>query len=215
MAAKPEYNVGDVVYLESSAAIGRLDAFKISGIKQTQQGRWVFRVDISKKPPHQQFIGDSYDGRTLESSIYYTAEELISHCDALDIMVAQLELQIQHVESQVAEVCDNDSLGDDPEPNPGDSKFSIGDRVFIDASARIGFFEPTMVTEVLVRPIQPGSPRFRYSYKLSFQGLSKPALEFRESEITTFCDAGTKILVALNLQLESATATRQQACGTN
>jgi len=210
MAAKPEYNVGDIVYLESSAAIGRLDAFKISGIKQTQQGRWVFRIDIHKKPPHQQLIGDSYDGRTNECPIHYTAEAFVTHCEALDIMVDQLGRQVQHVEQQMAGTCE------EPETPAvlGDSKFSIGDRIFIDVSARIGFFEPAVVLEILVRPIQPGSPRFRYSYRLSFQGMPKPGLEFRESELTTFCDAGDKILVALNQQLVDAIATRQQICGT-
>lgn len=209
MATKPEYNVGDIVYLESSAAIGRLDAFKISGIEQAQQGRWLYRVDVYKKPPHQQLIGDSYDGRIKEGSIFYTAEEFITHCEALDLMVTQLERQIQHVESQMAVICDEPT----PTPNPGDSKFSIGDRVFIDASARIGFFEPVTIIKVLVKPIQPGSLKYRYAYKLSFQGTPKPKLEFRESELTTFCDAGEKILTTLNQQLTDVIATRQQVCG--
>jgi hypothetical protein len=210
MATKPEYNVGDVVYLRSSAAIGRLDPFKISGIKQTQQGRWIYRIDIFKKPPHRQLLGDTYDGRLSEPSIFYTSEEFIDQCEGLDLMVYNLERQIASVESQMVGVCDEA----DPAPEPGDSKFSIEDRIFIDASARLGFFEQAVVAGINVRPIQPGSNKYRYTYKLSLQGHVKEHLVFRESELTTFCDAANKILDSLNRQLADAAATRQQVCGT-
>lgn len=210
MPPAPEFNIDDVVYLKSSAAIGRLEAYKVSGIKQLQDTRWLFRIDIAKKPPNQQLIGDTYDSRIVEGSILYSIEELVGVCDAMGLIVSSLESRISAMEARVIE-CDEE-LSAISLPS-GDPKFSIGDEVLFDASARLGFLEKSIITQIFVKQTQPGSAKRRYNYRLDLKTSSADKIIFRESELLTFCEATVKALGYLNQRLAEAIDQRAQVCG--
>lgn len=203
--SKPSLNRGDVVYLKSSAEIGRLEPFKISGAKQVDKDVWLYQVEIHKKPPRVPTIGDKVRPKFTEPDLYYKASEFISLCDALDIAISRLETQLQSVELFLADCSETDL----PVLEEGSPKFEIGDRVWFNASAKIGFFESDTVTEILEIGIQPGSTKRRFQYTLN---IVPDRIVFREDELITKCEAGKLVKSAIERQLAEMQSKRTQYC---
>ncbi len=204
----PLFRRGDTVYLLESAEIGKLEAFKITSIKQVVDGRWVYEINIGKKPPAQGLIGDTWDARVNELTIAYLESELIGVCEALTIVVARAQTQITNVQNRVGVVCP-----EDPVTIPPDApRWAIGDQVFFDASARIGFFQNAKVTQIFEVGIQPGSRRTRFLYATDLRNNWDPELRFREDELITFCEAAPKALASLQRDLEEAEAKQATLC---
>ena len=198
MPTAPLYKRGDSVYLKGSAEIGKLEAYKIGSAKQTQNGRWVYRINIAKKPPDQGLIGDSFDARICEGALYYTEDELITMCEALDIIVLRFSNQVTRLEQTIASRC---AESDAPDVLEGEPRWGIGDEVYFDASARIGFLHSDFVTAIHEVGIQPGSKRPRYCYQVRY--VPNKQIQFREDELITFCEAAEKALLALQRDLNA------------
>jgi len=208
MPAAPLFRRDEVVYLKSSASIGKLEAYKISSMKQVQNGRWLYRIDISKKPPDQGLIGDSFDSRISESPLFYVEAELITACEALDIICTQFRSKVERLEAQVASRC---SESDAPIVGPNEPRWSIGDSIYFDASARIGFMHHDCVVSIFEIGIQPKTRQIRYGYKV--RGVPSPNVFFREDELITYCEAASFALEACNRDLDAAESKRTSLCG--
>ena len=207
MPTAPLYRRDESVYLRSSAEIGKLEAFKINSIKQIQDGRWVYRIDIYKKPPTQGLIGDSYDSRVSELALFYTEIELITVCEALDIICTRFRDQTVALQIYIILSC---SESDAPIVGMDEPRWTIGDTIYFDASARLGFLHDDVVSSIQEVGIQPGSRRTRYCYTL--KRLKNKAILFREDELITFCEAADKAVVALERDLNAAEAQRLSLC---
>lgn len=201
----PLYRRGDSVYLRGSAEIGKLEAFRITTIKQVQDGRWLYGITIDKKPPDHALIGDSFDARIKEPALYYTDAELMSACEALDIITTRFATQITALENAIASRC----AEDEPSPSLDEPRWNIGDVVYFDASAKVGFLERTKISEIYEVGIQPGSRRTKYKYRVD---SIKPTLYFREDELISYCEAANKALLVLRRDLSSAEAKRTELC---
>lgn len=196
---KPIYNRGDIVYLKSSSLIGRLDSFRIDNIYQKNKDQWLYEISIGKKPPERSVIGDSYDKRTKEPKLVYFEEELVSFQEALTSAIDTLTRQIEAVEKHYSNECSNTGIDEPIENMP---KFEIEDIVYLDASARNGFFQSARVLEIYEVPIQPGTQRKKFSYRLDLKSNIGKFIYFREDEIITKCEAYPKVLSSMNYQLQ-------------
>lgn len=203
----PLHRRDDVVFLKESALLGKLESYKIISLKQTQDGRWVYQVDIGKKPPDRGLIGDSFDGRIQESSIYFTEIDFVSLCEALDIITSRLTRQIASLQQRMAARCEE---SDAPVLTVGQPRWGIGDDVHFAASARLGFIQKAKVTEIHEVGVQPGSKITRYQYRLSND--RRRHLLFREDELITFCEAAQLALESLQRDLVSSEAKRASLC---
>ena len=207
MPTAPLYRRDESVYLKSSAELGKLEAYKITSIKQVQDGRWVYRISIGKKPPHQWLSGDSYDSRIPEAALHYTEAELITMCEALDIICGRFRRQVELLEIKVATRC--------PDPDPpvtglDEPRWGIGDFIYFAASAKLGFMHHDCVRSIHEIGIQPGSRRTRYIYQVV--NIPSKSITFREHELITYCEAADLALAACRRDLVNAEAKRTQLC---
>lgn len=102
--AAPKYNVKDVVYLRESAAMGSLEAVRISGIHKTS-GDWVYSVAAGTigvvAPPVYGDRISAISGATL----YYTEDELLPICDAIVLVEANALERFKTVRAQRVAIC--------------------------------------------------------------------------------------------------------------
>lgn len=100
----PKYDVADVVYLRESAAIGSLEAVKISGIHKSANG-WLYTVTAGTvgavAPP---VYGDRISGIS-GATLYYSEDELITLCDALVLREANALEQFRTARAQRVALC--------------------------------------------------------------------------------------------------------------
>jgi hypothetical protein len=82
MATSPQYTVNDVVYLRESAAMGFLEAVKVSGVHLGQTG-WLYTFNIGLTPPSPG--GAHLDRRSNigTQTLYFTEDELVLYCEAI------------------------------------------------------------------------------------------------------------------------------------
>ena len=206
----PLHKREDVVYRRSGAEIGRLEAFKISGARQVSAGVFEYEVIIHQRPPARLSTGDRTSSRVVEPRLWFPEAELITLCEALNLMVARLDTQVRGVDGILTGECA--SVTDEAVPEPGAPRFNIDDRVWVAASARIGFFEDDIVVGVKEIGIQPGSKRARFVYKLRRTSLPHKVLIYREDELITQCEAARLVRAELGRQLAEAQALQQAHC---
>lgn len=209
MPTAPLYRRGETVYLKSSAELGKLESYKITSIKQLEKGRWLYRIDIAKKPPDQNLVGDSFDIRVNEMDILFTEGELITVCEALDIICGRFRNKLASLEIQIASRCGGTDF-DAPVVNLDEPRWEIGDSIYFKASAKIGFMHHDCVKSVYEIGIQPGSRRTRYVYQVV--NIPNPRITFREDELITFCEAAELALASCNRDLANAEAKRASLC---
>lgn len=101
---QPKYDIGAVVYLRESAAVGSLEAVKISGIHKIATG-WVYSIAAGIAGATAPAIfGDritAINGATL----FYTEDELLSVCDALVLVEANVLARYRSVHAQRIAIC--------------------------------------------------------------------------------------------------------------
>lgn len=212
MPAAPLFRRGDTIYLKSSAAIGRLDSFRV-GNSRRFNGEWVYQITIAKKPPHQQTIGDRWDKRVFEGDIFYFEDELITLCEAIDMGIDELNRHIVVVQAKQISLCDETNVDPDTDFDPDGPKFDIGELIFFDVSARLGFFMSARVTGTFETGIQPGSKKTKYVYTTDLRHTtSNQTIFHREDEFITLCEACPKVLSNLNGQLANLIAKRDDLC---
>jgi hypothetical protein len=104
MAIVSAFRIDDVVYLRSSAQIGFLEAYKISGIFQLRNDRYVYTIDINRRPPSAQTLGDHIDLKRIQT-LYFTEDELLTFCEAETLVVQNLERRLREEKARFAARC--------------------------------------------------------------------------------------------------------------
>lgn len=101
--AAPTYSYGQVVYLRESAALGILEAMRISGVHQGKDG-WLYTVNASLSPPTP---GSFADRRSLVSTqvLYYSESEFVSLCDAYLLAEANAKRRYDQIKAQRQVYC--------------------------------------------------------------------------------------------------------------
>lgn len=104
----PKYDVGTVVYLKESAALGYIEPVKISGILRYQDS-WVYTITNHAAQPRQaQIYGDRYT-QIYDTHINFTENELLTLCDALDLAEANALRTLQKIQDQKALYCSEET----------------------------------------------------------------------------------------------------------
>lgn len=217
--AAPRYQIDEVVYLRASAALGELESYRVGAVQDRGIG-WVYQIFIDSRPPAEWTLGDRIDLKE-ERLLFFTEEELVSLCEALDLAATALAGTIARVKSQIDDFCAN--TGDEPPVftarTPRENvpaRWSVGDEVAIEASAKRGFVEIHNVTNIHKYPQQnvyvyeldifgdrreramlgkcPGIPVLNIGLD-SYQKTGYPRdgypkqLYFQETELMTKCEA--------------------------
>jgi hypothetical protein len=104
MATAPLYNIGDVVYLRESAALGFLEAYIIKEMTHQPDGNLVYTLVTSLKPPEAvQTIGDRVTGQ-LALPIKFYEEDLIEYTEALELCISNLQTQLNTLQALQARI---------------------------------------------------------------------------------------------------------------
>lgn len=99
MTKAPIYNIGQVVYLKESAALGFLEAYAIKSIAYDPAGRILYGLSTSVRSPNAvQTVGDRITGLHAPPLSFYE-EDLILFCAALDLCIANLQLQLTNLQT--------------------------------------------------------------------------------------------------------------------
>lgn len=99
MPTTPKYDINDVIYLEASARIGFLEAYKVTNVVRSRS-RWLYTVDVEQRPPAEPTIGGYIDikqGRML----WFDESELTDLHTALLLAKNALELKLNNINNQL------------------------------------------------------------------------------------------------------------------
>lgn len=106
----PLYNIGDILYLRESAALGFLEVAKVSGVTLSPQG-WIYateaRAGIPRSPSHMGDRITAVQGMIL----YFSEDEFVVQCDAMALVEANLAAQLTRIQAQRASVCAEPTAG--------------------------------------------------------------------------------------------------------
>lgn len=104
MSATPLYKTGDTVYLKESAQIGFLEAVRISSVLTSTNDQWTYTISFDGKLPTPPTFGERithHSPRTL----YFNESELITFCDAADLVESVLSQRLAEIQQQRAGRC--------------------------------------------------------------------------------------------------------------
>jgi len=104
MIAAPTYDTNDVVYLRESAAIGRIEAARISGVVRGKES-WLYTITFGASSPTAPAIRGDRIGHVVPKTVFYSEDELISLCEALEIAEAQAQSALDLIQAQRASLC--------------------------------------------------------------------------------------------------------------
>jgi len=106
----PKFDINDTVYLRESAALGFLEAVRITGVHKYKDG-WVYTIGSRvANPRHPATFGDRIShvhGQTL----YFSEDEFVTHCDALFLAEANATNMLQRIQSQRMAICPTEFTG--------------------------------------------------------------------------------------------------------
>lgn len=103
--AEPTFNPGDVVYMRESAALGFLEAVRVSSVGAISDGDWTYTVAFDGKLPDVPTFGDRVNYRQPHS-VEYRESELVSLCDAADLVEAFHDSELTRIRSISSDRCD-------------------------------------------------------------------------------------------------------------
>jgi hypothetical protein len=95
----PKWQIDDLVYLEASARIGFLEAYKVSNVVNSR-GRWIYTINVEQKPPAEPTIGDFIDIKK-NRMLWFDESELIDFHEALLLVKHSLELKLNKVNALI------------------------------------------------------------------------------------------------------------------
>lgn len=95
----PKYNIGDRVYVRSSAITGWLDSYEVTQVRQGPDGRWWYRFSVPEKAPANTTVGDQ---NNLKSSVNWEVGEhdLIDQHEAIDLAITYYRNRLNSLEIQ-------------------------------------------------------------------------------------------------------------------
>jgi hypothetical protein len=99
----PKFGVGDSVYFKESAALGFIEATRVSGVHLGQNG-WLYTTATTLSPPSP---GAYQDRRSLVGTqiLYYTEDELCDKCEALILAEANAKRNYDRIKAQRQAIC--------------------------------------------------------------------------------------------------------------
>jgi hypothetical protein len=100
----PNYSIGDVKYVKESAALGFLEAVKISGVAYTNS-MWVYSIAAG---PSQPLAPSLYGDRTSlvnGNVLYFTEDELIDQCAALNLAEIRAQQVLAEIQAKKNKSC--------------------------------------------------------------------------------------------------------------
>jgi hypothetical protein len=107
MINPPTYDIGDVVYLRESAALGFLEAVVISGISRGPNN-WVYSIVArAGQPAAPALYGDRITA-VQGMILYFSEDEFVTVCDAQALVEANLQAQLDRIQLQRASQCPDD-----------------------------------------------------------------------------------------------------------
>jgi len=103
---RPRFGENEVVYLvESAQSVGRLEAYRIDGIRwSTGLLQWLYSFYISKRPGHPTTVGDR-DNMLRDHVMEYSESELCMLCEALPMVVSFLQLALTRSQCRQQALC--------------------------------------------------------------------------------------------------------------
>jgi len=103
---QPRFGENQIVYLaESAQAVGRLEAYRIDGIRwSTGLLQWMYTFYIRKRPGHPTTVGDR-DNMLRDHIMEYPESELCILCEALPMVVSFLQTALTRAQSRRTALC--------------------------------------------------------------------------------------------------------------
>lgn len=100
----PTYDVGDIAYLRESAALGFIEAVRITGVHK-YNNEWVYTVGSRvANPQHEAVYGDRIS-QVHAQTLYFSENELVTLCDALALAEANALNNLQRIQAQRLSIC--------------------------------------------------------------------------------------------------------------
>lgn len=100
----PLFSVGDTVYLKESAQAGFLEAVRVSHVMTSTNDQWVYNVVIGSKLPTPPTFGERITHQH-PNVLYFNETELVSFCDAADILEEVLTQRLADIQAQRDNKC--------------------------------------------------------------------------------------------------------------
>ena len=91
----PRWEINELVYLDASARIGFLEAYKVTNIVKSRT-RWLYTIDVEQKPPAEPTIGDFIDIKKTRM-LWFDESELIDFENALLLAENALTLKLNKI----------------------------------------------------------------------------------------------------------------------
>lgn len=113
----PKFTINETVYLAESAAIGHLEGYHVGSIAYSATGEPVYTIQIKAKSGPAPTFGDrvlhkpsfiavdSSTARQLGQVLTFFESELMTLCEALKVIKANLEERLAAVNVQVQGSC--------------------------------------------------------------------------------------------------------------
>lgn len=101
--AAPIFEINDKAYFKESASAGFLEAIVIDSV-QKRVTNWVYTIRYQRKLPTSALFGDTithHNGQT----VYYDESELVTYCDALDLVEQNLISRLAETRRLIALAC--------------------------------------------------------------------------------------------------------------
>lgn len=100
----PIYLEGDTVYLKESAALGFLEAVVINGMTRNN-GKWIYTIRTGVSSPSSPTVYGDRRSLVHGKTLYFSEDELISLCEALDLAEANAQRVLDNIKAQKASLC--------------------------------------------------------------------------------------------------------------
>lgn len=103
-----KYNPGDIVYFTETAAIGRIEAVRISGVMLGQNG-WLYSTSFANSGSP----GSYFERRSVVNTQQplYPEDAFVSLCDALILAEANAKLIYDKLKAQRISLCGDTTEG--------------------------------------------------------------------------------------------------------
>jgi hypothetical protein len=101
----PTYEVGDILYLRESAALGFLEPVRISGVR-SNNGGWVYMIQSRASEPSAPSTYGDRISQVTGQVLFFGEEELIERCAALRIMEAAAIANLNKIQTDIQNSCE-------------------------------------------------------------------------------------------------------------
>lgn len=100
----PLFEVGEVVYIRESAALGFLEAYSVSSILKASSSEWVYTINIIRRPGQPPLFGERISHQA-ERVLYFNESELINKCDAYALIENSLSDRLDRIRQLRSSEC--------------------------------------------------------------------------------------------------------------